>query len=132
MTRKLEDICRDLADELEIALKYRLLYEADPEEFELIREAREAIQSINPSQLADTGVKVFYWRVNSAKDAVMAASIIESTDSCEVVSISSPDRDRHIVWAKIPKNDFMWETLRGIEGKIASLHPDPRHLTLGK
>lgn len=132
MKRELKEICLDLANELEIALEHRLLYNADPEEFELIREAREALQSVNPAQLANMGVKVFYWGVNSAKDAVMVASIIESTDSCEVVSISSPDRDRHIVWAKIPEDDSMWETLRGIEGKIATLHPDPRHLTLGK
>lgn len=132
MTRRLEEICRDLVDELEVALEHRLLYHADPKEFELIREAREALQSVNPVQLADMGIKVFYRRVNSAKDAVTVASIIESTDSCQVVSISSPDRDRHIVWAKIPENDSMWETLRGIDGKIANLYPDPRHSTIEK
>lgn len=49
MTRKLEEICLDLANELEIALEHRLLYNADPKEFELIREAREACAPDQPT-----------------------------------------------------------------------------------
>lgn len=43
--KPLVDMVRKLADELEICLEHRLLYLPDPEDFWLVKEARDLIKS---------------------------------------------------------------------------------------
>ena len=43
--KPLLDMINKLADELEICLEHRLLYFPDPEEFELIKEAKDLLKS---------------------------------------------------------------------------------------